>query len=152
MTMRRKSDEQLMAEIRDWLARGYTDAATERLLGVAAQRSNNPAFMQAALQLVCDALNATPKPRRRKGRPPLPKSPTIVNGVIDLDSATPMTAREKARTTKRLMTDYAIAEAVELESRRFDLMGAFLEVARMRKLKEPEVRKAYYRVTGSQKT
>lgn len=150
MTLRRKSDEQLLAEIRDWFARGYTEAATERLLVIAAKRSDNPAFMQAALQLTCEALSL-PKPKKRQGRPPLPKRPSVADGVIDLDSATPMTARQKVRALKAMCADYAIEEEVQLEARSFDLTGAFWEVARKRKMKESEVRKAYYRVTGSRK-
>ena len=150
VTLPKKSDAQLLAEIRDWLARGYNEAATERLQSIVAKRQSDAPFLLEALQLTCEALNS-PKPKKSQGRPSKPVPPKSSNGVIDLDSATPMTHREKVRAAKASASDHAIAEAVDAELRRFELTGAFLEVATQRKLKEPDVRKAYYRVRDSRK-
>ncbi len=163
MTLRRRPGVDVLAEIRDWFERGYVDAASERLESFASSTTDE-AVLRDALRLACEALRM-PAKMRNKGRPPNPLRPSelaarvedahVIDGSLratlmvdlsELAKLTPMTGAQKLRMMKEIAADNEIARAVEELEKKLTREGAFHEVARVRKLTEPKVRKAFYRV------
>lgn len=147
MSLRRKPEADVLAEIRDWFGRGYVEAASERLESFAA-KAKDEEILREALRLACEVLRS-PLPKRKGGRPPNPLRPTTSGSVVDIGAMAPMSDAQKRRMVKGMVSDYAIAEAVDALLGKFDVSGAIWEVARElnpKKPNEPEVRKAYYRV------
>jgi hypothetical protein len=144
MILKRLTTEQLLADIRQRFEQGHMQATAERMKRIAV-RENDPDILRQLVDIACDALIAPPVKNPRK-RPPAKKLVIRKDGVVDIDATPPMTAREQMRLLKDQARDHEIYDQVEARVGKFTVPGAFVEVARVRKVKEPEVRKAYYRV------
>jgi len=90
MLNRELTNEQLLADIRGWLERGYTAATAERVKAIAA-RTSDVELLRGMADALADAF-INPKPKKT-GRPK--KYAPTFDGVIDLDEIPPMTSREK---------------------------------------------------------
>lgn len=79
-----KDNERLLDEIADWLARGYTDEAHDRLRSLMSSRADDAEFQSRAAELLLRAPIA-----KKQGRPPK-AWPTTEGGTIQLDKLPPM--------------------------------------------------------------
>jgi len=151
MSLPRKTNEELLTEIREAFAGGFTAAAAERAVGLARRRADDTAFLVNIVELLAEA--CVNSPRRRAGRPKksaiTATTHVLADGrmetVMDLSAQTPQTKIEARREVANLVKDFEIYEKVSELTKKLTVTGAFVEAARILKRTEAEVRQAYYR-------
>lgn len=108
MMLRKRTNEQLLADIRRRLEQGYTVATAERVKSIASSESD-PELLRGMAEALADAI-INPK-ARKPGRP----RKLVANekpGVIDLDALPVMTEKEKAAWIRNWAREGAICEEI----------------------------------------
>lgn len=143
---------EILAEVRDRIARGQVAGSVEWARRLA-ERRDDPELLRGLVGILADYIENPPQ--RPRGRPATKARNASSSGrdadgrvhiKIDRDAIPVLPAIAEKQRLAQQLRDMAVHEMVcEIESR-FTLTGAFVEVARIKGMTEPEVRKAYYRI------
>ena len=103
MTLRRPTNEQLIADIRKRLSEGYTKATAERVQSIASSTSDPELLRELAIALA----DAIIEPKKRKAGAPRKAYPIPItkDGAFNLDAVPAMTKDEGFKALKEYLLE-----------------------------------------------
>ena len=103
MTLRRATNEQLIADIRKRLSEGYTEATAERVKSIAS-RTSDPELLRELSIALADAII---DPKKRKAGAPRKAYPIPMtkDGAFNLDAVPAMTKEEGFKALKEYLLE-----------------------------------------------
>lgn len=120
--LKRRTNAQLIADLRARLDQGHVEATAERAMRIAA-RTHDADLLRELVQLLAQAV-ANPKPR--KAARPTTNLQRTPDGAIDLDATTPQPLRARMEAMRNMVSEWETCEKINATHTRHGTKIEFL--------------------------